>query len=86
MQGTTGPFRSIEGKERAGFYSAYLARDRKPKPAGASIDVSSYVKPVRESAHHTADELDVRAADHCDCNRALPGSTQSSVHVPEVDK
>ena len=44
------------------------------------------MKLLHESAHHTASELDVRAADHCDCNRALPGSTQSSVHVPEVDK
>jgi hypothetical protein len=40
----------------------------------------------QESAHHTASELDVRAGDHCDCNRALPGSTQSSVWVPEVDR
>ena len=63
-----------------------LARDRKPKPVGALIDVSSYLKLSQESAHHSASELDVRAADHCDCNRALPGSTQSSVHVPEVDK
>ena len=63
-----------------------LARDRKPKPAGALIDVSSYLKLSQESAHHSASELDVRAADHCDCNRALPASTQSSVHVPEVDK
>jgi hypothetical protein len=63
-----------------------LARDRKPKAGGASIDVSSYLKLSQDSTHHTASELDVRAADHCDCNRALPGSTQSSVHVPEVDK
>jgi hypothetical protein len=40
----------------------------------------------QESAHHTASELDLRTADHCDCNRALPGSTQSSVWVPEVDR
>jgi hypothetical protein len=62
-----------------------LGRNRKPKPAGASIDVSSYLKISQEATHHTASELDVRGADHCDCNRALPGSTQSSVHVPEVD-
>jgi hypothetical protein len=39
-----------------------------------------------ETAHHSASELDVRKADHCDCNRALPGSVQSAVHVPEVDR
>jgi hypothetical protein len=39
-----------------------------------------------EAGHHAASELDVRGADHCDCNRALPGSAQSAVHIPEVDK
>jgi hypothetical protein len=63
-----------------------LGRDRKPKPTGTSIDVSSYLKLSQESAHHTASELDARAGQHCDCNRALPGSAQSSVQVPRVDK
>ncbi len=68
-------------------YTGQIARGcRSPSPHGALIDVSSYLKLSQESAHHSASELDVRAADHCDCNRALPASTQSSVHVPEVDK
>jgi hypothetical protein len=41
-------------------------------------------KLAQESEHHSASELDVRAADHCDCNRALPGSVQAAVHVPDV--
>jgi hypothetical protein len=57
-----------------------------PGPGDALVDVTSYVKLSQESAHHSASELDVREADHCDCNRALPGSAQSAVHVPEVDR
>jgi hypothetical protein len=83
-------YRACEANYRHGMFDENtgqeLARDRKPKPGGASIDVSSYLKLSQESAHHTASELDVRAGNHCDCNRALPGSTQSSVQVPEVDK
>ena len=83
-------YRACAGNYRSGIFDENtgqeLARDRKPKRDGALVDVTSYVKLSQESAHHSASELDVREADHCDCNRALPGSAQSAVHVPEVDK
>jgi hypothetical protein len=39
-----------------------------------------------ERDHHAASELDPRAGEHCDCNRALPGSPQSAVQVPHADR
>jgi hypothetical protein len=83
-------YRACAGNYQSGIFDENtgqeLARDRKPKPGGVLVDVTSYLKLPQESGHHSASELDVREADHCDCNRALPGSAQSSVHVPEVDK
>jgi hypothetical protein len=83
-------YRACAGNYQSGIFDENtgqeLARDRKPKPGGVVVDVTSYVKLSQESVHHSASELDVREADHCDCNRALPGSAQSAVHVPEVDK
>jgi hypothetical protein len=83
-------YRACAGNYQSGIFDENtgqeLTRDRKPKPGGALVDVTSYVKLSQESARHSASELDVRAADHCDCNRALPGSAQSVVRVPEVDR
>jgi hypothetical protein len=63
-----------------------LTRDHQPKRDGALVDVSSYVKLSADPDHHSASELDARAGQHCDCNRALPGSVQSSVPIPQSDR
>jgi len=83
-------YRTCAGKYRAGVFDTdtgrELGRDRAPKRAGALIDVSSYLALSPEESRHSASELDARAGQHCDCNRALPGSVQSSVPIPQSDR
>jgi hypothetical protein len=62
-----------------------LDRHRKPKANGAAVDVTTYVKLPEEAVRHTASELDMRDARHCDCNRAAPGSVGSAVPTPALD-
>jgi hypothetical protein len=88
--GDDASYRACAEKYQPGIFDANtgreLTRHHQAKPDGALIDVSSYVKLSQESGHHSASELDPRAETLCDCNRALPGSAQSAVHVPEVDR
>jgi hypothetical protein len=62
-----------------------LDRHRKPKANGAAVDVTTYVKLPEDAVRHTASELDMRDARHCDCNRAAPGSVGSAVPTPALD-
>jgi hypothetical protein len=63
-----------------------LGHDRKPKPDGALVDVTSYLRLSPDPARHAARELDMRTAGHCDCNDARPGSIQSAVPAPQLNE
>jgi len=84
-----GSFRACARNYRSGIFDENTGREldrhRKPKPDGAVVDVSTYVKLPDELARHGASELDMRDARRCDCNRATPGSTQSAVPIPALD-
>jgi len=62
-----------------------LDHHRRPRADGAAVDVTSYLRLPDDVARHTASELDMRDARHCDCSRATPGSVGSAVPTPALD-
>lgn len=82
-------YRDCARNYRAGVFDentgVELDRHRRPKAGGAAIDTTSYIKLPDHAVRHTASELDMRDARHCDCNRATPGSVGSTVPTPALD-
>jgi hypothetical protein len=84
-----GTYRDCVKNYRSGVFDentgVELDRHRRPKVDGAAVDVTSYVSLPDRVERHTASELDMRDARHCDCNRATPGSAGSTVPTPPLD-
>jgi hypothetical protein len=83
-------FQACADKYQEGVFDENTGReltgDRKPKPDGEWIDVSSYLRLSKDPERHKASELDPRAINRCDdCKGAVPGSPQSNVPVPQLD-
>jgi hypothetical protein len=74
----TGLFDGDSGRE--------IDRQRKRKPDGEWIDVTSYLRLSKDPQRHKASELDPRAVNRCDdCKGSVPGSVQATVPPPQLD-